>query len=142
MVYIDGTGTPMKNEPTPPQNLIRILLVEDEAELRDTISNLLREQGYGITVCTSAEEALRTTDSSIPDLILIDIKLPGIDGFELFQELRKNPAYGSVPVVFLTAFNSLQAAMAAKQQGAAEYITKPFDLEYLLTVVRGLVPPR
>jgi len=116
--------------------------VEDEPELQETIANLLREQGYGVTVSFSAEEALRKVDKEMPDLVLIDIKLPGIDGFDLFQEFKKMPAFASTPVVFLTAFNSLQAAMAAKQEGAAEYITKPFDLEYLLTVVRGLVPPR
>jgi DNA-binding response OmpR family regulator len=126
----------------PPPELIRILVVEDEPELQETIANLLREQGYGITVSFSAEEALRKVDKEMPDLVLIDIKLPGIDGFDFFQEFKKKPAFASTPVVFLTAFNSLQAAMAAKQEGAAEYITKPFDLEYLLTVVRGLVPPR
>jgi|WetSurMetagenome_2_1015567.scaffolds.fasta_scaffold111030_3 DNA-binding response OmpR family regulator len=126
----------------PPPELIRILVVEDEPELQETIANLLREQGYGVTVSFSAEEALRKVDKEMPDLVLIDIKLPGIDGFDLFQEFKKMPAFASTPVVFLTAFNSLQAAMAAKQEGAAEYITKPFDLEYLLTVVRGLVPPR
>jgi DNA-binding response OmpR family regulator len=132
----------ISNTVPPAPELIRILVVEDEPELQETIANLLREQGYGITVSFSAEEALRKVDKEMPDLVLIDIKLPGIDGFDFFQEFKKKPAFASTPVVFLTAFNSLQAAMAAKQEGAAEYITKPFDLEYLLTVVRGLVPPR
>ncbi len=132
----------MEIKPMAPARLIRILVVEDERELLDTISNLLKDQGYAVSICTSAEEAMRQVQGSIPDLVLIDIKLPGIDGFDLYQEFKKNPKFGSTPVVFLTAFNSLQAAMTAKQQGAAEYITKPFDLEYLLSVVKGLVPPR
>jgi CheY-like chemotaxis protein len=123
------------------QNPKTILIVEDEKELLETMSHLLRDQGYRVVVSASAEEALKRVRESIPDLVLIDIKLPGIDGFDLFNAFKKNPQFGSTPVIFLTAFNSLQAAITAKQQGAAEYITKPFDLEYLIATVKGLVPP-
>jgi DNA-binding response OmpR family regulator len=118
-----------------------VLFVEDEQELLSTVSALLSDQGYRVATATTAEEALRIMKDSVPDLLLVDIKLPGIDGFDFFLEVKKDERFKGIPVVFLTAFNNLDAAMYAKEHGAAEYITKPFDFEYLITVVKGLVPP-
>jgi CheY-like chemotaxis protein len=118
-----------------------ILFLEDERELLSTISNLLRENGYAVIESTSAEDAQVKIQENIPDLIIADIKLPGEDGLEFFQQLRTQEQFKKIPFVFLTAFNNLKAAMNAKKQGAAEYITKPFDFEYLVTRVRELLPP-
>ena len=118
-----------------------ILILEDEIEFRETLSSLLRDQGYEVVEVTTAEEGLKKIDEKIPDLIIADIKLPGIDGFDFFYELRKNAAYCIIPFVYLTAFNNLEAAKRAKQEGAADYITKPFELDYLITHVRMLLPP-
>lgn len=118
-----------------------ILFLEDEAELLDTLAMLLREQGYGVIAVRGAEEAIEQLKTATPDLILADIKLPGIDGFDFFQQIQQRGVLRNVPFVFLTAFNNLTAAMDAKKKGAAEYITKPFDFEYLVTRVRELVPP-
>lgn len=118
-----------------------ILFLEDEAELLSTLTALLNDQGYEVTAKATAEEALRFVQSTAPDLILADIKLPGLDGLDFYKGIRKLEHCRTTPFIFLTAFNNLKAAMEAKRQGAAEYITKPFDFEYLISRVRELVPP-
>ena len=118
-----------------------ILLLEDEEELLSTVEALLRDQGYCVETSITAEKALESIEQSLPDLILADIKLPGIDGFDFFKEIQKFEQFQKIPFVFLTAFNNLQAAQEAKRRGAAEYITKPFDFEYLIIRIRELVPP-
>ncbi len=118
-----------------------ILFVEDEEELLTTVTTLLRDQGYTVIDRVSAEEGLEVVEKETPDLLLVDIKLPGIDGLEFFREVRKQERLSTKPFVFLTAFNNLKAAMEARKQGATEYITKPFDLEYLITRIRDILPP-
>ena len=119
----------------------RILYLEDELELLETMGLLLREQGYEVISASRAEEALEIAKSSTFNLILADIKLPGIDGFEFMKKLRQIEHCRTVPFVFLTAFNNLKAAMEAKKEGAAEYVTKPFDFEYLVARIKELTPP-
>jgi two-component system, sensor histidine kinase and response regulator len=118
-----------------------IVVVEDEPELLGTILALFRDLGYDVIGTGSAEEALVLLPEANPSLVVIDIKLPGIDGFDLLGEIKNNPRLATVPVVFLTAFNNLQAAINAKKAGAVEYITKPFDFEHLISVVTEIVPP-
>ncbi len=113
-----------------------IVFIEDEQELLNSVSQLLRDQGFSVTAVPDAERALAWLKTSSPDLILADIKLPGIDGFDLFHEVKKDARLRSVPIVFLTAFNNVQAMQYAKSIGAAEYITKPFDFEYLIARIR------
>ena len=118
-----------------------ILFLEDEQELLTALSSLLTDQGYNVTQVASGEQALLQLEGKVPDLIIADIKLPGIDGFDFFNEVRKKEGYATVPFVFLTAYNNLAAMAYAKKHGAAEYITKPFDFEYLVARVRQLLPP-
>ena len=118
-----------------------ILFLEDEQELLTTVSSLLTEHRYNVVPVKSAEEALKIAEQLGPDLVIIDIKLPGMDGFDFFESLKKMKALAGVPVVFLTAFNDLNAMVYAKNLGAADYITKPFDFEYLVARVLDLAPP-
>lgn len=107
-----------------------------------TVSNLLQDQGYRVVCVRQAEDALEEIKHTLPDLFLIDIKLPGLDGFDFFKEVRNKKEYQKIPFVFLTAFNDLRAKQYAQKLGAAEYITKPFDFEYLVTRIKELSPPR
>jgi DNA-binding response OmpR family regulator len=118
-----------------------ILFLEDEQELLSTVALLLRDNGYRVIDVSKAEDALKIIGKATPDLIIADIKLPGIDGFDFYKEVQKNENCKGVPFVFLTAYNNMKAAMGAKKQGAAEYITKPFDFEYLVARIKNLVPP-
>ncbi len=113
-----------------------IVFIEDEDQLLTSVSQLLREHGFVVEAVPDAERALDWLKSSSADLILADIKLPGIDGFDFFHEVKKDPRLRSVPIVFLTAFNNVQAMIYAKTIGVAEYITKPFDFEYLIARIR------
>ena len=117
-----------------------ILFLEDEPELLAALGNLLRDQGYQVVEAKSGESALKCLEELTPDLILADIKLPGIDGFDFFSEVRKREKLGSVPFVFLTAYNNLAAMSLARTHGATEYITKPFDFEYLVARIKQLLP--
>jgi DNA-binding response OmpR family regulator len=118
-----------------------ILLLEDEDELLLTLGSLLRDQRYNVIEAKTAEDALKTLKEITPDLIIADIKLPGIDGFDFFHVVYQDIRYKSIPFIYLTAFNNLKAAIRAKEEGAADYITKPFDLEYLMVRISGLIPP-
>ena len=117
------------------------MFVEDEDELLATVGLVLREKGYDVVAVKSAEDALKLLKKTPPDLILADIKLPGIDGLDFFQLVRRDEQTKHIPFIFLTAFNNLAAAVSAKQQGAADYITKPFEFEHLVERVRELLPP-
>lgn len=118
-----------------------ILFIEDEVELLNTLGNLLRDIGYKVIAVLGAEDALSKMEESLPDLIVADIKLPGIDGFAFFKQVQQDNRFSKIPFVFLTAYNDLKAARFAKQHGAAEYITKPFDFEYLIARIKDLLPP-
>lgn len=117
-----------------------ILFLEDEVEFLTTLSQLFRDQGYDVIEVTSAEDAVKKLSELVPDLILADIKLPGIDGFDFFSQIRKIEKYKNIPFIYVTAFNNLKAAMEAKSDGAVDYITKPFDLGYLITRVQEILP--
>ncbi len=117
-----------------------ILFIEDEEELLSSITRLLLDNGYRVDAVADAERALAILPQSRPDLILADIRLPGIDGFDFFQIVKKDDKYKSVPVIFITAFNNVKAMMYAKEIGVDEYITKPFEFEYLIGRIRALLP--
>ncbi|HEY6192941.1 MAG TPA: response regulator [Bacteroidota bacterium] len=118
-----------------------ILFIEDEEELLNTIGNLLRDIGYEVMAVLDAEDGLMKIEETTPDLILADIKLPGIDGFAFFKQVKQDKRFAAVPFVFLTAYNDLKAMRFAKENGASEYITKPFDFEYLIARIKDLLPP-
>jgi DNA-binding response OmpR family regulator len=118
-----------------------ILFLEDEPDLLSSVSRLLREAGYKVIDRRSAEEGFSELALGDPDLLLVDIRLPGVDGLEFFKKVKTMENLREKPFVFLTAFNNLKTAIETRKQGAAEYITKPFDFEYLITRIRDLAPP-
>jgi CheY-like chemotaxis protein len=117
-----------------------ILFLEDELEFLATLSGLLRDMGYVVIEAATAERALELLETNLPDLIIADIKLPGIDGFDFFEKVHTVNTLRSVPFIYLTAFNNLRAAQRAKQEGATDYITKPFELEYLMNRIEEILP--
>jgi CheY-like chemotaxis protein len=117
-----------------------ILFLEDEEEFRATVSILLRDLGYNVIEVFTAEKALEMLKTTVPDLIIADIKLPGIDGIDFFTQIHKIDRYRQIPFIYLTAFNNLQSAMKAKADGATDYITKPFELDYLIAKIGEVLP--
>ncbi len=103
----------------------RVLVVEDDATVADVIREILTDQPYALRFSTSAEEAMRLVDESLPDLILTDISLPGKSGLDVMRHARGIDA--EVAVILMTGYASVQTAIDALRQGADDYVTKPFD---------------
>ncbi len=112
----------------------RILVVDDEAALGENIQRMLRLPGTTVTVCVDPAKGLAECLANPPDLVLLDIRMPGMSGEEVFARLHE--AHPGLPVVFLTAFGSVEGAVLAMRNGAFDYLQKPFEREELLLVVQ------
>lgn len=110
--------------------LSKVLIIEDELSLQETLRLNLELEGYNVDVLSSGTHALEHIRSFSPDLILLDIMLPGMSGTAIYQQLSKENI--RTPVIFLTAKNDVKDKIEGLKLGADDYITKPFDLEELL----------
>lgn len=108
----------------------RVLVVDDDVEVAKSIEASLRKQ-YQVSVVYSGIEAIKEARRHRPDLIVLDVVMPGMDGLETCRELRVDPALASVPILFLTALGRPEDRVAGFQAGADDYLTKPFNLEEL-----------
>ena len=117
----------------------RILVVDDEAKLLRAVAVTLREEGYEVTTARSGAEALVSVNTSVPDLIVSDIRMPRMDGYQLARAIRSNPRTELIPVVFLTAKGERKDRIAGIRTGVDAYLVKPFDPEELLAVVANLL---
>lgn len=115
---------------------MQILVVEDDKRISDFLIKGLEENGYLVTLCKSSEDVLQHFLSIQWDLIICDIMLPGIDGFQLVQTLRFKKIF--VPILMLSALNSVQDKVSALDYGADDYITKPFHFDELLSRIKAL----
>ncbi len=114
----------------------KILIVEDSLVTRKVIARTLIARGYEVFEAKNSFEALAGIEQKKPDLILLDIILPGKDGFEILEEIKQKPMFEETPVVMLTSRDGLFDKLKGKVSGANEYLTKPFQPDELLTVVR------
>lgn len=117
----------------------RILVVDDEAKLLRAVAVTLREEGYEVATARSGAEALVSASASVPDVIVSDIRMPRMDGYQLARALRSNPRTELIPVVFLTAKSERKDRLAGIRTGVDAYLVKPFDPEELLAVVANLL---
>ncbi|HET6435775.1 MAG TPA: hybrid sensor histidine kinase/response regulator [Xanthomonadaceae bacterium] len=115
----------------------RLLVVDDQPANLKAVSALLSRQGYEVATASQGEQALELAAAQAPDLLLLDMMMPGMDGFELLAELRKRPALQQVPVIFLTAAQDRELLLRAFAAGAVDYVTKPFFPEELLARVNA-----
>jgi DNA-binding NtrC family response regulator len=111
-----------------------IFVVDDEPAICWSFREFLKDEGHTVSVAASAEEALRLTETVRPDVVVLDVRLPGMDGLTAIQHLRQK--IGSAPIVVITAFGTLDTAVKALQQGAFDYLTKPFDLDQAAAVMQ------
>ncbi len=117
----------------------RLLVVEDEEEIAQMVTLFLAARGFKVSVAGDAAAALRMVREALPDLILLDIGLPDINGYELLKQLRQNPRTRHLPAIFVTQRKQKPDRIAGLEMGADDYITKPFDLEELGLRVQNLV---
>lgn len=108
-----------------------ILLVEDEEELVRIVQTYFRDEGYDVRIAMNAEEALVTLETFTPDIIVSDVRMGRMDGFQFLQALRSLPEKKHIPFIFLTIMDDRQSVERAASMGADGYLTKPFDVEDL-----------
>jgi two-component system sensor histidine kinase/response regulator len=114
----------------------RILVVDDISKNLQVVGTMLRNEGYHVMPATSGPQALERAHAQPPDLILLDLMMPGMDGLEVCQRLKAEPLTRQIPVIFLTASNEMEHLMKGFEVGAVDYITKPFNAPELLARVR------
>ena len=114
-----------------------VLIVEDEEDIRELVSYHLLKEGYQVAAVASGEEALALAQSQTPDLILLDVMLPGIDGMAVCQRLRADPKTAEVAIMMLTAKSEETDMVRGLNLGATDYVTKPFSPKVLLARVRA-----
>ncbi len=113
-----------------------ILVVEDEDDIRELLRYNLAREGYRVATAASGEEALKIAKDSLPDLVLLDLMLPGVDGLEVCRAIKQDPLTRKLPIVMLTAKGEEADIVAGLELGADDYVTKPFGLRVLLARVR------
>src|SRR5215213_7764463 len=116
--------------------MARVLVVDDEATLVDTIRYNLRRDGYEVQVAGEGNEAIRLARASSPDLVVLDLMLPGLDGLEVCRQLRRE---STVPILMLTAKDDEVDKIVGLEVGADDYMTKPFSMRELLARVRAML---
>jgi DNA-binding NarL/FixJ family response regulator len=117
----------------------RVLIVDDEANLLMALEACLRVEGYEVVTARDASEALMRLAEAVPDIIVSDVRMPGMDGFALARRLRASPRTTLVPVVFLTAKDSLADRIEGFESGVDAYLTKPFEMAELLAILAGIL---
>ena len=115
----------------------RILVIEDHEENRRLLRDLLTSFGYELIEAVTGEEGLSAAQAQQPDLILMDIQLPGIDGYETTRRIKANPALRHIPVIAVTSYALSGDDVKALEAGCDAYVTKPFDPANLLEKIRG-----
>jgi nitrogen regulation protein NR(I) len=111
-----------------------ILIIDDDDQLRISFERLLNEEGYAVRTAASGEAGIRMIDDAIPDLVLLDVRLPGINGLEAFKQIHRIES--KLPVIIMTAFGTTETAIEATKMGAFDYVIKPFDVPQMLSTIR------
>ena len=120
--------------------MAKILLVEDNEMNRDMLSRRLTRNGYEVVIAVNGQEGVDLATSSKPDLILMDMSLPVLDGWEATRQVKANPATKGIPVIALTAHAMVQDKEKALAAGCDEFDTKPVELPRLLEKIKALLP--
>jgi twitching motility two-component system response regulator PilH len=115
----------------------KILLVDDSKTELHVLSDLLTKKGFKVRTAENGEEALRRLQEEKPDLILMDVVMPGQNGFQLTRAITRDPAFADVPVIICTSKNQETDRVWGMRQGARDYVVKPVDPEELLAKIRA-----
>jgi DNA-binding response OmpR family regulator len=121
------------------ENKQKLLLVEDEEELVRIVQTYFRDEGYDVRIAMNAEEALVTLETFAPDIIVSDVRMGRMDGFQSLEALRGMPSRRGTPFIFLTIMDDRQSVQRATSMGADGYLTKPFDVEDLHEKIRQVL---
>ena len=119
--------------------MAKILIADDERDIRELVAFTLKIAGHEVIVTTNGEEAYQIATQVLPDLILLDVRMPRMTGYEACERLKAQSATKNIPVVFLSAKGQESEVMTGMSVGASEYILKPFSLDYLTTRVNSIL---
>jgi DNA-binding response OmpR family regulator len=117
----------------------KILIVDDDPLLLRLVGYILEKEGYEIVTAMDGQEALKKVETENPDLVLLDVMLPGINGIEVCRQLRSQPATAALPIVMLSARSKVSDRLAGLEAGANEYIAKPFDASEMAACIAALL---
>jgi nitrogen regulation protein NR(I) len=117
--------------------LATILIVDDDPQLRQSFEKLLRQESHTVRTAASGEAGLAMIRSQAPDLVIMDVRLPGMTGLETFQAMRESEP--KLPVIIMTAFGTTETAIEATKMGAFDYVLKPFEVPEILTLIRQAI---
>ena len=129
-------SSPTDHTPTPGPPA-RILVVDDTPENIDVLIDMLGGEAFEVMVATSGAQALEVVAAHRPDLMLLDVRMPGLDGFETYRRLRAMEGMASLPVLFVTAEEDAEMAAQGSALGGVDYVTKPLRKEVLLALIRS-----
>jgi DNA-binding response OmpR family regulator len=119
--------------------MAKILIAEDEPDIRELVAFMLRFAGYEVLSASNGEEAVQTASREIPDLILMDVRMPRMTGYDACRVMKANPDLHDVPVVFLSAKGQESEIQSGLEAGAEEYLLKPFSPDELTNRVRAIL---
>jgi two-component system, OmpR family, alkaline phosphatase synthesis response regulator PhoP len=117
----------------------KILAVDDEEHIQELIKFNLESSGYNVLCCGTGTEALKLVRSEKPDLVLLDVMLPGIDGYDVCKEIRKDNSISNIPIIMITAKSEELDKILGLELGADDYMTKPFSIRELLARVKAVL---
>ena len=117
----------------------KILVVDDDRILRSVLKHSLEQRGYQVTIVNSGTDALKAFNQDVPDIIVSDVSMPEMDGFEFCRQLRSQPSGKLVPFIFLSAKSELEDKIQGHSIGADDYLTKPFEMKELLAKIDALI---
>ena len=118
-----------------------VLVVEDDPALGDVIMTALKDEGLDAKLAHDGDEAMRDVDDLAPSVMVLDLMMPKRDGFSVLRELRADGRISHLPVIVVTAIFGMSERLYATELGAADYVTKPFELDDLISRVRALLSP-
>ncbi|MGH8001104.1 MAG: response regulator transcription factor [Brasilonema sp.] len=120
----------------------QLLLVDDEPGLREAVKDYLQESGFSVQVASNAREGWELVQQNTPDLVISDIMMPQVDGYQFLKQLRDDPRFRLLPVIFLTAKGMTTDRIQGYQAGVDAYLPKPFDPDELVAIVENLLERR
>jgi two-component system response regulator VicR len=126
---------------TSPRKKPLVLVVEDDPALGDVMLTALKEDGLDAKLAHDGDEAMRDVDDLAPAVMVLDLMMPKRDGFSVLRELRADGRISNLPVIVVTAIFGMSERNYATELGAADYVTKPFELDDLISRVRALLSP-
>jgi two-component system phosphate regulon response regulator PhoB len=116
-----------------------VMIVDDEQDICELIAYNLEREGYSVTMVNSGEDAIAHTQKILPDIIVLDLMLPGIDGLGVCKQLKMNEATSEIPIIMLTAKTEDSDIISGLEVGADDYITKPFSPKVLIARIRAVL---